>query len=71
MTLNVLQWLLNKIKNCEPSDAVLKSAKKAVTIYQSKLQCTIKFVSYVCFSCLPNFKLKIVVALNLLLFHSE
>ena len=43
MTLNVLQY---------QEDAVLKSANKALTTYQSKLQnemynlCTIKFVSY-------------------------
>ena len=59
----MLQWLRNKIKNqhvkCEPSDAVLKSAKKAVTTYQNKLQNYMymynKVVSYLCFSCLPKF----------------
>ena len=45
MTLNVLQWLPNKIKNQHVKSvnlviyaAVLKSAEKAVTIFQSKLQ---------------------------------
>ena len=80
MTLNVLQWLQNKIKNQNVKSVnlvmpFLKSAKKIcnkISKQIAKLDVYVQKSLYHMFAFLvyENFKLEKVVALNLL-FHSE